>query len=482
MTNLKLINTSSKLELFKYQIEGASWLASKRHALLADKQRLGKTVQAIRATDLVHARHPADQSNGHDEAQSRVLVICRAVARENWKREFERWQTRPRHVKVFASSKVCPNPPPSSVTITNYEQLSKVMEGLNGKFDIIICDEAHALKEPSAKRTQRVLGKNGFAHRANRFWSLTGTPTPSHAGELWTHLYTFGLTKLGYWDFVNRFCETFDTSYETMIKGTKTDDASIAELRGLLSGYMLRRTENEVGIELPAVFTSEILVEAGEVDFHDLWSDEILRKYDVDRLKEIIAAELGVFNAIVNQTASDQLLEVLKMNSKSISTLRRYTALQKVQPLVDLITEELDGGAFEKVVVFGIHTAALNRLKIALGRFHPVIVNGATKNPSEEIAKFQDKNSEHRVFLGNISAAGTSITLDCAHHIYFLEEDWVPGANAQAAMRCGGPNQKQTIFVRRILLKNSVDMKVSQTVDRKTKEQLLIYQNIGDIL
>jgi hypothetical protein len=43
-------------------------------------------------------------------------------------------------------------------------------------------------------------------------------------------------------------------------------------------------------------------------------------------------------------------------------------------------------------------------------------------------------------------------------------------------MRCGGVNQKgKTIFVTKILLDNSVDEKVSATIDRKIREQKLVY-------
>ena len=44
---------SEKFELFEYQKVGAQWLSERKVALLADKQRLGKSAQAISAIDII---------------------------------------------------------------------------------------------------------------------------------------------------------------------------------------------------------------------------------------------------------------------------------------------------------------------------------------------------------------------------------------------------------------------------------------------
>lgn len=437
------MKTLKTFELFDYQKTGAAWLASKSYALLADKQRLGKTVQSIEAANL------ALQSG------ARILVVCRAVAKEQWAREFQHWSK-----KQFCTD------------IRSFEMATRYAISTHF-YDLIIVDEAHYLKNAQAQRTQRILGKNGLIHKTKRMWLLTGTPVPNNASELWTILFTFGCTKLSYESFVTKFCNTLTTGYGLQILGTKTDQVTINELKSLLGQVMLRRTETDVSIQLPSVFKSTQYVTEGPVDLNEAFPSEI-KEIGLEGLKQALTEELGLFNKLVGQTASTELIETLKAQAQSISTLRRFTAMQKVEPVVEMITEELESRAFEKCVIFCIHVAAVEGLKRRLSKFNPVSVIGGTINASFEVEQFQS-NPTVKIFIGNISAAGTSIELSAANHIFFLEESWTPGDNHQAAMRCGGINQKKPIFVKTVLLPNSVDIKVHENISRKTSEQEKIY-------
>ena len=90
------------------------------------------------------------------------------------------------------------------------------------------------------------------------------------------------------------------------------------------------------------------------------------------------------------------------------------------------------------------------------------------------------------MFIGNISAAGTSISLNAANHIFFLEEDYVPGNNLQAAFRCGGPAQVKPVFVRTFCLEHSYDRRLQDIIRQKMIENAKIYgapkQNVPDEL
>ena len=467
------------MKLFDYQITGSEWLQKTKFALLADKQRLGKTVQSIHALD----------SLDYDSPMNRTLVICRAVARDQWKSEINKWSKLNRVVTIAYGgpfSNPHPSPPPGSITICGYDTLHPILAGLVGKFNTVIVDEAHYLKSTTAKRTQKILGARGLVHKTDRMWLLTGTPAPNNASELWTVLYCFGRTKLQFIPFTKKFCDVLENSYGLQILGTKTDAATIAELRGLLGPILLRRTEKDVEIELPPISFTEQTVAPGKVDMESVFPEE-LKKYGLETLNDMIKTEMGIVNAITDKLqASDQLIEVLKATAKSISTLRRFTAMQKAEPLAEILIDELTNGAYQKVVVFCIHTAAVHYLMKRLKPFDPVCVYGGSGNVAESIKKFQDPNNSCRVFIGNINSAGTSISLCAANHIYFLEESWTPGDNAQAAMRCGGVNQKNKIFVRTVVLENSVDQKVSSLLKRKTKELYEIFEkqqnDLGELL
>lgn len=371
------------------------------------------------------------------------------------------------------------------------------MENLDGKFDITIVDEAHYLKNPMAVRTKNILGggdggvqrmspKKGLIHNTDRMWFLTGTPTPNHAAELWPFLYVTGRTELDYMTFIRKFCNSFQANYGLQVTGTKTDATALKELNEMLDGFMLRRTEKEVAIELPSLFTTLMEVEPQTVKLNEAFP-ELLKLHTVDQVKELLEKELNLYNQIVNGNMSHMLIDTLKANAQSLSTLRRYTALQKMQGLVDLVTDELTHKAYEKVVIFCIHSTAAKGIAKRLSEFNPAIVIGETTNKAAEVERFQNDDQCH-IFIGNINAAGTSINLSAANQIFFLEESWVPGENEQAIMRCGGPTQKQkNIFVRICMAaKNEVDLKVHTSLERKASEVKRIYETqksaLGELL
>src|SRR5947209_4387060 len=75
----------------KYQDTGAEFLANRRIGFLCDDPGLGKSRQAVLAADRIGAR--------------KLTVVCPAIARENWRRELERWQTIPRTIQVVGSAR-----------------------------------------------------------------------------------------------------------------------------------------------------------------------------------------------------------------------------------------------------------------------------------------------------------------------------------------------------------------------------------------
>ncbi len=64
-------------KLYDFQKTGITFLKSKSHALLADEQGLGKTAQAV-----ISAR---------ELGLTKILVICPASVKYNWKKEIDKW-------------------------------------------------------------------------------------------------------------------------------------------------------------------------------------------------------------------------------------------------------------------------------------------------------------------------------------------------------------------------------------------------------
>ncbi len=451
------------MEIFPYQALGAQWLASKRLALLADEMGLGKSAQVIIAADQVRAK--------------RVLILCPANARINWEREFTRWSNGSRTFCLIKDKKVRPSPTDS--VICSYD-LAPTLPDL-GAFDLLVLDEAHFLKSHETKRTKAVFGRHGLIRRASRTWAISGTPMPNHPGELWPILFTFGVTSLKYGPFVDRYCKYWESQYGRQITGAVP--ARIPELRELLSKMMLRRKKEEVMKELPAIHYTDLTVEAGEVDLH---VDSSLMRYisPVDRTAELhsrLDEERKYLAMSVDRLGfTTDGMKSLEAMAGSVSTLRKYTGLQKVEPVAEILKEELSSGAYGKIVIFAVHRDVVMGLRARLAEFEPVTLFGGTQptKAQKNIDRFQN-DPKCRVFIGNIQAAGTAITLTSAHQVIFIEQSWVPGENAQAAMRCHRIGQTKPVFVRFVGLADSIDEKVARVLKRKTRDAIAIFDDPG---
>lgn len=451
------------MKLHPYQELGSNWLSKKRWAILADEMGLGKTVQAISAMD----------------PEWRICVVCPAVAKLNWRNEFEKFDAHKRDIRIIGDTKTLQKPPgEKTVTITSYECVGSVLNSLSDsyKFDLVVIDEAHFVKSIETKRTKAILGRSGLIRFTQRMWLLTGTPCPNNASEVWTALYTFGATKLPFDQFVKTYCDTVETGFGTKIIGSKTDQKSLESFQGLIEPILLRRTMEEVGEQLPDIQVSTVVVQPCEVkikEHRDLFK-YFIPVNRVDDLKKELEEQYGLVNSIMKDNKmSHELLEVLKRESNSLMTWRRYNGLQKLDAVAQMVREELNADPKLKIVIFGLHRSCLEGLRLKLSEFKPCVVWGGSDQFKVEkyIESFQAAFHPTRVFIGQIKAAGTAITLTASNQVIFIERDWTPGNNEQAAARCRRIGQKKkTVFVRNIILDDPIERRIDELLNQKSTE------------
>lgn len=449
--------------LYPYQEAGSIWLAPKRHAFLADDMGLGKSAQVVRACDIIGA---AD-----------ILVLCPASVRVNWEREFEKFSPMDRPCTVLFSGK--DEVPTNGVVVCSYDLATGFAHILKSrKWDVLILDEAHYLKERTAQRTKAIYGRGtrfpGIEASCARVWRLSGTPAPNNASELWTHLKSAGITTDPYWDFTFRYCSGFESSFGYKITGAKNTE----ELKALMKPFMLRRKKEEVMSELPPIVYQQITVERKPVELDPEFYENVREagsasEFFAQLKKADTALRSSLSVAASGRDTTEARLAILRGLEGSTSTLRRYIGAAKMDSVFDIIEEELDKKKIDKIVIFGVHKVVIQGALDRFRRFKAVTVYGGTPGAKRQhhIDKFV-KDPKCRVFIGNIQAAGTGINglqLVC-NEVAFVEQSYVPGENAQAAMRVHRNGQTLPVRVRIFGLHKSIDDDIQRILMMKARE------------
>jgi SNF2 family DNA or RNA helicase len=96
-------------------------------------------------------------------------------------------------------------------------------------------------------------------------------------------------------------------------------------------------------------------------------------------------------------------------------------------------------------------------------------VDGSCTQKQRATAIDKFRNDKHcRVFLGQLNACGTAITLTEANQVVFIEQDWTPANNLQAAKRAHRIGQDRPVYVNNLMLHNSIDERISAALTAKT--------------
>lgn len=319
--------------------------------------------------------------------------------------------------------------------------------------DFIAYDEAHYMSHLETQRALALLGphgdgRGGLTQWACQSWWVTGTLMTNDPSNCYTFLRFTNAIKMPYGTFQKRY---FFTRTSTYGQRNKPRPDMLAELRALIANNSIRRTFEDVGVELPPIFLTTTLVDG-----------------DSEQIRAMLAGAPGLEQAIINAVNQGGLSF---LDSQHIATLRRLIGEAKAIPYAEMLLEELASDPTQKFVVMGISRDALITVRDALARKHiwSVLVQGGVSESArvQAIEAFQ-ANPNCRVFIGNMRAAGTGLTLTASARIDILESDWSPAVNDQAIKRIRRIGQTRAQHARFITLARSLDETVNRIVVEKT--------------
>lgn len=441
-------------DLYGFQKTGAWWLASggepqSRNLLLADEMGIGKSAQAIAGADLLQITH--------------ILVLCPGIGRDNWKREFEKWQMIPRSTCVIkkSSQKV-----EGDVVIASYQATMSrdiLVQLTEQRWDLIICDEAHLLKNPKALTTIIMYGADydctkGLGSKADRIWLLTGTPFPNGPHEVWTHCHALfpesvkNLETYSRW--VNRFCYWRESNGEYHVLNSQNE----GELINRIQPYIKRRVVADVMPDLPPLRWGHVVVSPDSVP---KMPDSALEADTVIR---------AAIASLKRDPTPEEVASIINAESMHISSLLKWTGIAKAPAVAEAISTDLENG-LQKLIVFAMHSEVFEILLKGIPGSVAIVGKTPEKKRQYLLDAFQGLIPGYNppVILLHKDIASTTLTLTAACDVAHAETGWVVKDILQATKRCHRIGQTRPVLAKIYSLSGSLDEAVSDTIVRKQR-------------
>ncbi|XP_032277647.1 DNA repair and recombination protein RAD54B isoform X2 [Phoca vitulina] len=459
-------------------------------AILADEMGLGKTLQCISLIWTLQCQGPY----GGKPVIKKTLIVTPGSLVNNWRKEFQKWLGSER-IKIFPvdqDHKVeeFTKSPFYSVLIISYEMLLRSLDQIkNVKFDLLICDEGHRLKNSAIKTTTALISLS-----CEKRVILTGTPVQNDLQEFFALI-----------DFVNPgilgSLSSYRKIYEEPIIISRQPSASeeekelgekrAAELTCLTGLFILRRTQEVINKYLPPKIENVVFCRprALQVElYRKLLNSQAVRfclqgllgnsphLICIGALKKLCNHPCLLFSSIKEKEYSstwdgneerslyEGLVDVFPADYNPLMFAEEESG--KLQVLLKLLAVIHELRPTEKVVLVSNYTQTLNILQEVCKRhgYTYTRLDGQTPVSQRQqiVDCFNSKYSSDFIFLLSSKAGGVGLNLIGGSHLILYDIDWNPATDIQAMSRVWRDGQKHPVHIYRLLTTGTIEEKIYQ--------------------
>ena len=448
-----------KTALRPYQQVGTRWLHLLTQlglgACLADDMGLGKTIQVL-ALLLVRKRQRGGRQDGGEARPSLLVVPASLLA--NWAAEAARFAPGLRvllaHPSAMPAAELRELSPTSlagvDLVVTSYGYVPRLPAVETLEWDLVMLDEAQAIKNPAARQTRAAKRLSGRARIA-----LTGTPVENRLSDLWS-----------IFDFVNPGLLGSAKEFTAFTKRlAERPHNPWQPLRELVRPYILRRlkTDKSVISDLP-------------------------EKTEVKAFCPLSRKQAALYQQSVRELAEQiQAVDGIRRRGVVLAFLTRFKQIcnHPSQWLGDGGWAEADSGKLsrlreiaetiaarqEKVLVFTQFRELTAPLSEFLGRVFGrpgVVLHGGTevKQRKELVQRFQE-DEDIPFFVLSIKAGGSGLNLTAASHVIHFDRWWNPAVENRATDRAFRIGQAKNVMVHKFVCRGTVEEKVDALIESK---------------
>jgi len=444
MTKPRKIKQTKPVKSFKatlrpYQLIGYNWLKFMQDqtfgALLADDMGLGKTIQILALLDSLRKN------------KIRSLLVVPASLIENWKKETARFAPN-LSVQILHGKGSKIEHPSADLLITTYGMVGRIAELQEENFDLLILDEAQAIKNPATKQTKNVKSLHARAKIA-----MTGTPIENRLSDLWS-----------VFDFLNRGLLGSKKEFGQQVK----KGIDYGALRQMISPFILRRlkTDEQIISDLP---------EKNE------------QKEYIGLSKKQIALYKGVQRDIEKSLEDSEGIQRRGLVLSAISKFKQicnhpdqYLGNQEFKPNLSGKFENLRAicetirDKHEQVLIFTQFKEMcepLNEFLADVFGQSGSVLHGSipAKKRDALVNEFNSTDSYTPYMVLSIKAGGVGLNLTAANHVIHFDRWWNPAVEDQATDRAFRIGQEKNVFIYKFVTNGTIEEKIDNMLEEKTQ-------------
>ncbi len=429
-----------------YQDQGYRWLNLMADlglgACLADDMGLGKTVQI-----LAWLEHYRIRKGGH------ALLVVPASLIGNWQKEIERFTPRLSYQILHKSQGAGDLAPDEDafLSVTTYGMASRLDSLKEKQWDILILDEAQAVKNAGTKQTRAVKAIPSAIRVA-----MTGTPIENSLGDLWS-----------LFDFLDQGLLGSAREFHSLVKSIEENSQGYMPLKKLVSPFILRRLKTDRSIISDLPDKIEVKEYPGlskkQIGLYKKLVDELEQKLKssegIER-KGLVLASLVKFKQICNHPDQYLGLDTYKKDSSG-----------KFETLEDICRTIYEKR--ERVLVF----TQFKELAAPLAEFletifqrKGMVLHGGTpvKKRSQMVEQFNGDAYVPFMVL-SLKAGGVGLNLTAANHVIHFDRWWNPAVENQATDRAFRIGQTKKVIVHKFITKGTIEEKIDAMIEEKQR-------------
>lgn len=417
--------------MWQNQIAGLKMAETCPDLYIAFEMGTGKTRTTIEILRRLYSKHGS---------LKRTLILCPAIVVSNWKNEITtfsriapedilllRGTAKDRERYLMKSTEEGGVMSKPKIVVTNYhalqmKELVKLLE--QWQPEVLVCDEAHELKNHSSKRAQALLP---LAKKAKNRYLLSGTPTLNQIDDIFMQYrildggQTFGEN---YYVFRNSYMKDLNSGMREGANKDKyfgkwrTNESAFQEYQEKLHRKMIVCKKSDV-LDLPPLVKLQVEAEMSPMQakmYKEMKRDFItwVQSQKNSGQAQAVIATLAITKAlrlqqIVSGYATTDTGEVVHMD-----TVPRLDALEEVlTPLVPV----------HKVIVWCVfkeNYRMISKRLEKMGVQFQCLTGEQTMLEKDEAMKDFRSNPETRVMIANQAAGGVGVNLiEASYSVYY---------------------------------------------------------------